>query len=338
MSVAPFAIAGDFISNSALQAQQADYNKKATDRAFSQSLEAQNMAPQNYLSGLRSAGLPVSLALKGGAFQPSTAPSPMPITSHPVSVTNAIAADAALKQSELVEAQKTKLEAETTSIEKRNQREADEDYTIDENLRSWLRSEAEKDSPNSDFYSALADSPELFSRGTLQAIKDFDSTLSSLDDSSLKKLSNEFYKLVFNSQINNGIAQVVADVPKNEQLKMFADLSKVYSEIAKLLVDTDLDKAKIQEVMASIDKIRGDTDNAYYSNFTRMVKNKDYLSAGVSLFGSAVNAFASGAGQGSGLGLGASVAKKAVQVPFKPDSAGSKPSSSFPHPEGYRRY
>ena len=345
MSAELGALAGvaGFISNSALQAQQADYNRKAQARAFEQSLEAQNRAPVNYATGLTSAGLPIGMAMKG-AFQTSQAPSPMPISTYPVDWSGALAAGAAVAQTELIQSQKLKLDAETAALEKRNQREADEDFTLDASLRDWLRERSKSDDSNAAFYGALADSPELFSRGTLEAIKEFDSTLTSLDDSQLKVLSNRFYKAVFDNQLNSDIAEVVAQVPKREQLAFFADLTKVYTEVSKLLVDTDLDKAKIQETFANIDKLISDSNAAYHKDFAAMVHNKDYLSAGISLLGSTIQAFGAGAGATAGASLAGKVAtagkvaNKAADawkgVPFP---AQSNPSS-VPHPDGWRKY
>lgn len=203
-SFVPFAYAGDVIGNSAMMAQQSDYNKESQNRAFSQSLDAQAQAPVNYAGGLRSAGLPLSLALHG-AFQSAPAPSPMPVTSYPVSVSSAMQAASAV---EVGEAQANLLNTQAREVAEQVRNKIDERISFDASLRGIAESEASKDTPYASMWQAVLRSNDTFSSGTYQGVTKVIDLLSRADDSVTKSLSNHLQQSVIKYQSENGFANV----------------------------------------------------------------------------------------------------------------------------------
>lgn len=331
MSSAPFVVAGDFIGNSALMAQQADYNAEAQNRAFSQSLEAQSMAPQNYASGLRSAGLPVSLAMHGG-FQPATAPSPMPVTSHPVSVSAAVQAVSA---AEVGEAQANLLNTQATLVGEEVRNKIDERISFDASLRGVAENEASRDTPYASMWQAILDSNDTFSSGSYQGITKVIDLLGRADDSVTKTLANHLEQNVLRYQNENDFAKIIAQMPKDNRAKLLADLSKVYADIFKVSIDSRVSEETVKKVVAETSKILVDTGADYHKDFVGMMKNKDYFGAFMSLGYSALNTAATGAPYMlmPHRAAGSKLISKLPSV-----SAAPKGSTSFPHPEGYRRY
>lgn len=328
MSGVPFAVAGDVISNSAMMAQQADYNKEAQSRAFSQSLDAQAQAPANYAAGLRSAGLPVSLAFHGG-FQPASAPSPMPVTSHPVNV----AADiSAATGAQVNEAQANLLNTQATLVGEEVRNKIDERISFDASLRGVAEAEAARDTPYAAMWQAVLDSNDTFSSGSYQGITKVIDLLGLADDSVTKSLSNHLQQSVLRYQNENDFAKILAEVPKDNRAKLYADLSKVYAEIFKISVDSRVSEETVKKVVAETSKLLIDAGADYHKDFVGMMKNKDYFGAFMSLGYSALNAAATGAPYAimPHRRAGSKLISKLPSVTAPP-----KGSTAFPHPPGY---
>lgn len=325
MAGSAFAVAGDFIANSALQAQQAQYNKEAQDSAFAQSLEAQSMAPANYAGGLRSAGLPLSLAMHG-SFQPATSPNPLPVSSHPVNIASSMAAlEQAAAQTKLVEAQADNLNADTESKEIENIHKRDEDFSIDANLRGQLEVWANDDSNPQRQAAAnlMLDSNELYTKGTAEGIKLWNTVVDSNDRLATDLVVREFERLLKLEMKDNGALASLAKVPNLDVAKLAREIVLLEKDASKVSSETDVNIARLDEIAAHIRELIESADLKYSEDLVKQFKNKDKSAVFINLTSKAVNAAAAGAG----FGIGSRAAGKA----FKPSAV--KPST--PTPAGY---
>lgn len=255
----------------------------------------QREAGLNNVFSLKNAGLSPALANTGNFSPVQTSPLAAGIAQAP----NMLEAAQIAQNQSLIDEQVALLGAQREHQELQNTRLRDEDLTIDSNLRGWIQQQIKENPHLSGFYDEILNRNELYSKGSLDGIIDFSSALATISDNDLKKLSNKFFGMVKNHQIDNGIYRILGDMPKLEQENFFRNWSKISAEVAKLLVDTDLDKTKIVETNANIHKIIQDTKSEYHKDYAAMIENKDYLSAAISLLGATVQAFGTGAGFGS---------------------------------------
>lgn len=290
--------------------------------AYQMNQQAQRNSPLNTLAGIRAAGMNPALASGGSFSAPQTNALPVSQSQIP----NFMEMAKIQQEQKLVDAQANLLNAQATGVNRKNKIELDEDLSFNSGLRGFLEQQAGSDSPNAPIYRSVLESNDVFSSGTYSGLDKVLSLIGKNDDSVIRGISASLQKKVLELQNTNDFAKILADIPRREQARALADLSKVYAEVFKLSTDARVSEETIKQVVAETSKTLVDMNADYHKDFVGMVKNKDYFGAFMSLGYSALNAAASGAPYAIMPSRG--ISKKASSLLKNLPSVGQAPAGS----------
>lgn len=268
---------------------------KLTKLSYDLAQKSQRDSALNVRKGLEQAGLSPAL-MANGNFSPaqgslgsgSGASAPMPR----FDLGNALMQGA---QIENIRAQNDVLKADAKSKEVDSELKQQElenvqsrDSTIDLRVRNYAQSMIDDpDVSESDkaTWQVVLDISRSFNKGSLDGIREFRNLQTENSDASLKLVQNKVMQEVYALQDENGFAQYIADLPRVERAKTISEIGKIFHEVIKLGVDTELSEAQKAKIGAEIEKLMRESNLTYHKDWASMIQNGDYRSAAISFFG-----------------------------------------------------
>lgn len=311
--------------------QRADYRKNLK---LSQELniEAQKRAIEQSTTALRNAGLSPVLAAQGG-FSAPAASAPLGSSQAPQPHFDFSSAMLAQKEVEMQDVQKKNIESQTkvneasakkltqeaaeseqrtTGYERENVRSTDYDKTMSESMKAAYRSYAQDSNRpqyERDFYESLANAPEDYTKGTLEAQRDFISYLNELDDFQKENVLRAVVRQVAKMQLDDKpTLEALAYAPKKEREKMIAEIADAWSS-AKF---RNWQRETLGPAQAEL--LGTEKNVKEHSDFVGMVEDGNYLGAGLMLLPSLLTGLGTaymygkvfkGASKASGVAAGA---------------------------------
>ena len=311
------AAAGEKVFDTALQyysqknlnrQQQANYQKNLK-LAAALDITNQRKAIEQSTQALRNAGLSPALAASGNFSAPAVSAA-MGSTGQ-ISQSNATVAQAmaARNERELLQKNKENLESQTqfnkaaahkamaeadeakqrtsesevrqVAGERENVRSTDYDKTMDSQMRELYKVRASDMSLpeyQREYWQALADSPEQYTRGTLEAQREFSTYLNQLDEYQKEQVLRALVKEITKRQLNdNEVLDALTSAPVAQQKQMIADTADKWS--SKKWRDWQRENlGPIQEELLG-------TESAVkkHSDFVGMIEDGNYFGAAMSL-------------------------------------------------------
>lgn len=270
--------------------QQANYLKNLA-QSYEYGQEGQRNAASNAVQGYRKAGMSPALASAGNFSAPAVS-APLGSASSPhvdngiasafvqgveadtrkkqVAINDSLAVSEIAQRKEqvdLTKAQKDLVEQQAKELEIENSRKDAEDATVHESLVSWASAELDKATENDDVVAQAVWSnilttskDERFNRGTMEAMRDVNNVLTSMDSNNLKRWNN-----IYNLEITRGLISshswnFVIDMPRLEREKAIASIGQIGMQTAALFAESRLNMHKIQEINANVAKIEAETE------------------------------------------------------------------------------
>lgn len=242
-----------YYANKNLQRQdQANYRKNLK-LAAALDITNQRKAIEQSVTALRNAGLSPALAASGNFSAPAVS-APLGNTSVGMPGTDLGSIMSANNQRELLEAQKENIQSQTNANnaaanksnaeaeeveqrkiggERENLHQSDYDKTIDESMREYYKVMAKDESKSQaerEYYDALANSTNDYSRGTLQAQREFATFINELDEYQKEAVLRALTVKITKMQLKDEpTLEALAFAPKTLQNKMIAETADAWA-------------------------------------------------------------------------------------------------------------
>lgn len=306
---------------------QANYRKNL-QLAAALDITNQRKAIEQSVSALRNAGLSPALAANGNFSAPAVSAA---LGNTSVGMPNADLGSimSANNQRELLEAQKenirsqtnannaaaNKSNAEAEEVEQRkiggereNLRQSDYDKTINEQMRQVYKAFSEDSNLSQaerEYYDALANSNNDYSRGTLQAQREFASYLNELDEYQKEAVLRALTKKLTNMQLKDEpTLEALAFAPKTMRNKMIAETADLWSSKKW----RDWQRKTLGPAQATL--LGTEEEVKRHSDFVGMVDDGNYFGAAMYLLPSLVQGLSTAYVYGRMLKAGQKVVEK----------------------------
>ena len=319
--------------------QQANYQKNLK-LAASLDIANQRKAIEQSTQALRNAGLSPALAASGNFSAPAVSAAMGSTGQISMSGSSLAQNMNARNERELLEKNKENIESQTqynraaahkaqaeadaarqgasesesrqVGIERENVRSTDYDKTMDLQMRELYKVRAQDSSltePQREYWQALADSPEQYTKGVLQAQREFATYLNELDEYQKEQVLRALVKEIGKRQLkNNDVLDALTSAPVTQQKQMLADTADKWS--SKKWRDWQ------RETLGPVQEELLGTESAVkkHSDFVGMVEDGNYFGAAMYLLPVAMTSLGSAAVYAKLLKSGSKAAEKAVET------------------------
>lgn len=309
---------------------QANYRKNLK-LAAALDITNQRKAIEQSVTALRNAGLSPALAANGNFSAPAVSAA-LGNTSVGMPGTDLGSVMSAHNQREILDEQKeniksltnannaaaNKYNAEAEEVEQRkisgereNLRTSDYDKTINESMREYYKVMAKDDSKSQaerDYYETLANSINDFSRGTLQAQREFATFINELDEYQKEAVLRALTTKITQMQLRDEpTLEALAFAPKTLKNKMLAETADTWSSKKW----RDWQRESLGPAQAEL--LGTESQVKRHSDFVGMVDDGNYFGAAMYLLPSLLTGLGSAAIYGRMIKGSEKVAKKAAQ-------------------------
>lgn len=252
----------------------------------------QREAGLNHVFSLKNAGLSPALANNGNFSPVQTSPLAAGLAQAP----NMFEAAQIAQNQKLVDSQSNLLDAQAENVSFDIGEKYGERLTLNSLARSFMVDEIKSGSKWSAAYQKILADNSAITGGTMRAISYWQNFLNTNDLGKAQAIANSFVNEVYRLKLNNGAAKILSTLPHRDLQRFAMDLTLDNARVGNILSSTDVNKSTLPHLAADTYRLLTEADARYHKDFAAMWQKSDFSALAASLFASALQSAATGAG------------------------------------------